>query len=314
MAARYLKSVEGNKDIDINKAESGERGRAPKMVQKPGKSSADIPRTIDSYAHTSDELKAHQTSRSLLQLKTCWPSLHFEEYDAIASKSKKLIYEPIDIEDKITACMDEIPEFVVCDDEYLSMTDVATDFYPKIVLNYRGAPADNYCKYSSHYCPEPATTPEKINLQINEILQNNKATRIYLTQRQLDGYLFWRLQHGGKIKFPHILVEDENNFAGKVATISIIAGIVAILGVGFRHPILSFCRSIPSRLSSPNNNDVPQGITSNSTPPADQSSAIENKKVEQADPSESSTSSSTIIDSVDSTTENTEELEERVEI
>ncbi len=168
MAARYLKSVEGNPDIDINKAESGRRGRTPKMVQKPAKTLNDAPRLIDSHPQTAEERKAHQTSRTLLEINGCWTTTSYETYKTAGEKSGKLSYELIDA-DRLNACMDDLPEFIICNDEYLSMTNVE-GWSPKQVLNHRGTRVPD-CESPFTNCPEPATTPEKINLQINELLK-----------------------------------------------------------------------------------------------------------------------------------------------
>lgn len=305
IAARYLKSVEGNPDIDINKAESGRRGRTPKMVQKPAKSLNEAPRLIDSHSRTAEERKAHQTSRTLLEINGCWTTTSFETYRTNGEKSGELVYELVDA-DLHNACMDDLPEFIICGDKYLSMTNVE-GWYPKQVLNYRGTSVRNYCKLESDNCPKPATTPEKINLQINELLKKDKATRIYLTQAQHESYLFWRLMHGGQIKFPHIRVEDNNQYSAR--KMWFILG-----GLGVASTSFFICMAIDlARRASKNNGDSQQMNCINRSP-ADQQRTTEDKKNKIDDPSESSTSSSIIIESVDSTTEDPEDAEVRIDV
>lgn len=305
MAARYLKSVEGNPDIDINKAESGRRGRTPKMVQKPANPLNDAPRLIDSHSQTAEERKAHQTSRTLLEINGCWPTTSFETYRTAGMKSGELIYELVDA-DELNACMNDLPEFIICGDKYLSMTNVAV-WCPMQVLNYRGTSIGNYCELESTGRPEPATTPEKINLQINELLKKNKATRIYLTPEQHDSYLFWRLMHGGQIKFPHIRVESADQHSGRMGLYFL--GAVGVAGIS----ALTYGFISQARKECENKGNS-QRITCINRTPADQQHATEDKKDKIDDPSESSTSSSIIIESVDSTTEDPEDAEVRIDI
>ena len=305
IAARYLKSIEGNSDIDINKAESGERDRTPKMVQKSGKSLPDTSGMMDSYPHTAYEIKAHQTSRTLMQTSICSRDFTVSQYIKAVSKSEGLEYNLFDTIAN-DDCIYSLPQFVICSNRNVKLIDTEI-WQPWQVVAYRPVTVSDHCDYSLVNCLEPATTPEKINLQINELLKKDKGTRIYLTPEQLEGYLIWRLQHGYKGKFPHIRVEDkgssfDRNFAYGACTVG---GIIGLLTLCL--PIYFRSRKHPSDCSS-------QTITCINRSSEGRQSATDDTTAENDDPAESSTSSSTIIDSIDSTTEDSDDAAEMIDI
>ncbi len=128
-----------------------------------------------------------------------------------------------------------------------------------------------------------------------------------MTPEQHDSYLFWRLMHGGKIKFPHIRVEDKIQIQSKI--VMYIAGAIGVATIS----ALTYGCISQARKECENKGNS-QRITCINRSPAGQQHATEDKKDKIDDPSESSTSSSIIIESVDSTTEDPEDAEVRIDI
>lgn len=136
-------------------------------------------------------------------------------------------------------CMSDIPEFIVCSNEYLGLTQWSLSGYPAQVLQYRSVPDDGY----SPTAPYPVSkTPADINAEIHKTLQNNQATRIYLSRVQLDSYLTWRLSHGGGVNFPYMRVDDESEVYARNVAIGVgaTAGIAVCTFAGIS--ILGFRR------------------------------------------------------------------------
>jgi hypothetical protein len=225
MAARYLKSVEGNPNIDINKARAQDQQKVPKMVEKSMNPSVKNQWPSLANDHLSDELKSAQTSRNLLETKVCVPYPDLDQYQKKAREIKELEYETSLYVDDVSVCMSEIPEFIVCSNRYLHLTQWSLFGYPAQILLYRSVPNDGYPPTD----PLPLSkTSADINAEIHETLQNNKATRIYLSQEQLDSYLNWRLSQGSGLNFPYIRVDDES----KVDTRNVAIGLGIIGGIG----------------------------------------------------------------------------------
>ncbi|MFM8466878.1 MAG: hypothetical protein ACKOAO_04875, partial [Oxalobacteraceae bacterium] len=232
MAARYLKSVEGNPNIDINKARGQEQQKAPKMTQKSSNSIAKDQWPTLVHVDLSDELTTSQASRSLLETAGCVGGSTVEDYLNLPEKSDKLAYEVFGVADFCLTCIKDIPEFVVCSDGYLPLADLRLAGYPSGELHYR--PVSSYEKYVAPPRPESKTPADKINAEIHDTLQNNKATRIYLSREQLDSYLTWRLSHGGGINFQYIRVDDKDEVFGKNVAIggAVAAGVGMSIFVG----------------------------------------------------------------------------------
>lgn len=226
IAARYLKSVEGNPDIDINKAKGQGQQIAPKMTQKSSASSIKDQWPALANAEFSIESKTTQIGRNLLATEgECVPDVYV--YVSEAQKiSDKLTYEIYGVTDAIhPPCMEDTPVFVVCSDEYLKLTNLRSWNYPAQTMWYRKNPDWD----TQDYQPQSQPSSDKINAEIHEALRNNKATRIYLSPEQLDAYLSWRLSHGGSINFQYIRVDDEANVSHRNTMIGV--GIIA--GIGF---------------------------------------------------------------------------------
>jgi hypothetical protein len=218
MAARYLKSVKGNSNIDINKPNAQEKDKTPAMIQKSSHSQikdqwASIPQ-ID----TSDEIKTYRTARTLLDTQNCESGLSVRKYLAAVEKSGPLTYEYVGFGNLDTACLADTPEFIVCSNQHLRSLKARVSDYPSQELQIR-----------SSLGGDASTNPERINAEIHAALQKNKATRVYLTSEQLDSYTSWQLSHGGSLNFQYIRVDDtEKVNASRGLTL---AGIVVVSSV-----------------------------------------------------------------------------------
>ncbi len=233
MADRYLKSVEGNPNIDINKANIEENQKMPRMVQKSESMLTERQWPTAAHPEATDEMKARQTSRTLLDWDPRAPFHSVAVYLRNMQERNKLAYEVFGVTDKNSVYMKDIPEFVVCGDQYLSESDLIVGDYPSREVQYRMVPVNNDFKHHE-VLVRNNTSAEKINADIHENLNINKATRFYLTAQQLDNYLAWRLIQGADINFRYIRVEDGEQYTNRnlgyalpfmVGTIACMAGI-----------------------------------------------------------------------------------------
>ncbi len=116
-----------------------------------------------------------------------------------------------------TTCIEQLPEFIVCSEPYVEYTFYDPFDWPKQILDYRNitalweeSPHKGSCAlWWKIDCPEPATTAEEINHQIDDALQTHVGTRTYLNQTQLNSYLDWRKANGTAKDFKFILVRDK---------------------------------------------------------------------------------------------------------
>lgn len=141
----------------------------------------------------------------------------FAEYQEVMESFAPLSYQLVGGGDPNTTCIEQLPEFIVCSDPYLENTFYDPFNWPKQILDYRNisslweeSPNKGSCAlWWKIDCPEPATTPEEINHQIDDALQTHVGTRTYLNQTQLDAYLDWRKANGTAKDFRFILVRDK---------------------------------------------------------------------------------------------------------
>ena len=204
IAARYLQSVEGNPNIDINKASARGQDKTPKMVQR--KSNAQTKDEWPSLAPSGipSDIKTREVTRTLLDVQNCEPELSVSKYLARVGSSAKVTHEWIG-GDPDAACLSDTPEFIICSEQYLPSTKVLVSGYPSQELQLR-----------SHLGSEASTDSEKTNAEIHNALQNNKATRIYLTAEQLESYTSWQRSHGGSQNFQYIRVDDTEKVNARV--------------------------------------------------------------------------------------------------
>ncbi len=185
MADRYLKSVKGNPNIDINRANIQENQKMPRMVQKSESMLTERQWPTAAHPEATDEMKARQTSRTLLDWDPRAPFHSVAVYLRNMQERNKLAYEVFGVTDKNSVYMKDIPEFVVCGDQYLSESDLIVGDYPSREVQYRMVPVNNDFKHHE-VLVRNNTSAEKINADIHENLNINKATRFYLTAQQLD--------------------------------------------------------------------------------------------------------------------------------
>lgn len=143
---------------------------------------------------------------------------YFDQYkDLKAEFAPQLAYDLIGGGDPQCTCIKQLPEFIVCSDQYLGYTFYDPFDWPKQFLDYRNVTAlwdengigGSCTRWWSNECPEPATTHDDIMLQIDETLKQSPGTRTYLNQSLLDAYLDWRKANGAADGFQYILVADK---------------------------------------------------------------------------------------------------------
>jgi hypothetical protein len=216
MAARYLKSVEGNPDIDINKVGERQQQKTPKMVQK----SASASETLKALGYEqSPEKQTITMERSVESVRrTCRQTV--KEY--IEDPSQTVLRRQIQIEfvgesNPNDVCWADIPEFVVCKNPDSYREFWANTPLREKVLDYshseamHGNYADDFapCDFYPDLCPTLETSPEEINLQISQTIREYPRTRVYLNQTQLDDFLKWREDNGETEKLNYTLVSDK---------------------------------------------------------------------------------------------------------
>ena len=216
MAARYLKSVEGNPDIDINKVGERQQQKTPKMVQK----SASASETLKALGYEqSPEKQTITMERSVESVRrTCRQTV--KEY--IEDPSLTILRRQIQIEfvgesNPNDVCWADIPEFVVCKNPDSYREFWANTPLREKVLDYshseamHGNYADDFapCDFYPDLCPTLETSPEEINLQISQTIREYPRTRVYLNQTQLDDFLKWREDNGETEKLNYTLVSDK---------------------------------------------------------------------------------------------------------
>ncbi len=215
IAGRYLNSVESNPSIDINKI--------PKMKSRDRIDHelpiADVPRADGSKKRSA----ACNRSEYVWPHPECQEG-YFDEYKALMEDGRwwevgacPVSFELIGSGDPSCICIRELPQFVICSDQYLEGTLFNMRGWPQKILEYRNVsglgtdydPVGPCARWGGSICPEPATTPEEINVQIDETIETNPATVVYLTPSQLEGYLAWRKTNGTLDDFQYIRVSDK---------------------------------------------------------------------------------------------------------
>lgn len=215
IAARYLKSIEGNADIDINKI--------PKM------------KVLDRIDHELPITNVQKAIEKIKRKADCnrsehsWPhpecqERYFDEYKAVKEDGSywkggicPVSYDLIGGGDPRCTCIRDLPQFVVCSEQYLEETLFDSLGWPQQILDYRNVSglwsehgSEGSCaREGRDMCPDPATTPDEINVQIEETIKKNTATVVYLMPVQLDDYLSWRKTNGTMDGFQYIRVADK---------------------------------------------------------------------------------------------------------
>ncbi len=200
--------------------------QAPRMVQRetaaaehPERFEHDLPLAAESRAPANTK-RAADCNRT----DNVWPhpeckARYVDEYKALLEQYFTLSCELVGGGDPHCTCLNEVPVFVTCVDELIGETLYDNPGYfdwPKQILDYRNitqlwdeSSIQGSCTLRTPIdCPAPATTREGIFRQIDESLNQTKATRVYLNQTQLDDYLAWRRSQGEMDGFRYVHVAN----------------------------------------------------------------------------------------------------------
>jgi hypothetical protein len=217
IAARYLKSVEGNPDIDINKL--------PKMKSLE-RIEHELPmadETVSSEEARHDEERIDGDGRNAVDeplKRDAWNCFEpFLGAKGWVEKGSHINYDLVGNADPATACATWLPRMITCSDEYLKETTGKTGLFSKRILDYRNfVDPDGWECYASKSefvsdfvkCPTPETDPDEINQQIYNYTRNKYlAPKIYLNQTQLDDFLQFLSEKGELEQFSYIHVYDK---------------------------------------------------------------------------------------------------------
>jgi len=199
ISAAYLKSIEGTPNIDINKI--------PKMSTR-NRIDFELPITDDKQ---SNEITPENQKR---QIYACWNGhWYFEDKEAVES-STHLEFNWIGNLKNPRACAGDVPQFIICSDQYLGETIWPGEFHNKVILDYRNVTrlyTNGWCNPMWEYieCPTPATEIDEINQQIDTTIKQNRLVRIYLNETDLNNYLEFRNETGELENFNYILISDK---------------------------------------------------------------------------------------------------------
>jgi hypothetical protein len=200
IAARYLKSIEGNTDIDINKI--------PKMSTR-NRIDFELPITDEKL---SNEITPENQKR---QIYACWKGhWYFEAKEGVESGTH-LEFNWIGNLKNPHACTDGTSQFIVCSDQYLGETIRPQWIHNDVILDYRNVTSlyndYGWCLPMWEYleCPTPATEIDDINQQIDTTIKQNRQVRIYLNETDLNNYLEFRNETGELENFNYILISDK---------------------------------------------------------------------------------------------------------
>ncbi len=216
-------SNSGKPHATAGNGHSAPEEQTPRMVQKAGNADRlewfdhDLPLAADPSTKAKRAAGCNRTDN-------IWPhpeckARYVDEYKEIIERYMILSCELIGGGDPQCTCMNDVPVFVTCVDEYIGETLFDNPGYfewPKQILDYRNITQmwnenslQGSCTFSTHIdCPEPATGREDMFRQIDESLNHTKATRVYLNQTQLDDYLAWRKDKGAMNGFRYVRVSN----------------------------------------------------------------------------------------------------------
>lgn len=199
ISAAYLKSIEGNPNIDINKI--------PKMSTR-DRIDFELPITDEKQ---SNEITPENQKR---QIYACWNGhWYFQDKEAVES-STHLEFNWIGNLKNPRACAGDVPQFIICSDQYLGETIWPAEFHNNVILDYRNVTrlyTNGWCHpmWQDLICPTPATEIDDINQQIDATIKQNRLVRIYLNETDLNNYLEFRNETGELENFNYILISDK---------------------------------------------------------------------------------------------------------
>ena len=199
ISAAYLKSIEGTPNIDINKI--------PKMSTR-DRIDFELPITDEKQ---SNEITPENQKR---QIYACWNGHWYSEDKEAVESSTHLEFNWIGNLKNPRACAGDVPQFIICSDQYLGETIWPAEFHNKVILDYRNVTrlyTNGWCHpmWQDIECPTPATEIDDINQQIDDTIKQNRLVRIYLNETDLTNYLEFRNETGELENFNYILISDK---------------------------------------------------------------------------------------------------------
>ena len=243
IAARYLKSIEGNPDIDINKL--------PKMKSRE-RIDHDLP--IVDLKHELVTTKRGFDDLSQINRTRCtrndfwWITTRCVDDLMHVAKSNYRPNSPLTFELKGSAdpdcvCLVDVPRFIICSPKNFEYVHEGRSLLiGEHILDYRNF-SELYKEPSGKCspvwnwrfdCPKPAVNPVEVNQQIDQALNQPTTATILLNQTQLDDYLRHRESYEDLENFTYILVGDNPNFKGEIQSskpdnsAAIVAGVASL--------------------------------------------------------------------------------------
>ena len=172
---------------------------------------------IDFELPITDEKQSNEITpeNQKRQIYACWNGhWYFEDKEAVES-STHLEFNWIGNLNNPRACTGDVPQFIICSDQYLGETIWPAEFHNKVILDYRNVTGlyndYGWCLPMWQYleCPTPATEIDDINQQIDATIKQNLLVRIYLNETDLNNYLEFRNETGELENFNYILISDK---------------------------------------------------------------------------------------------------------
>lgn len=243
IAERYLQSITGNPNIDIN--------RVPKMTSRDriehelpivdvnvepaiAKRKIDFDISINRTRCSPDDYDP--------DIRGCDDEL-FHAAKADVEFDTPLLFELKGSGEPDCTCLTDVPRFIVCSTQNFGYVHEKRRYIiGEHILDYRnvsqlyGEPSGK-CSPRWNWlfdCPTPATKPEEINRQIDDALNKSTTATIFLNQTLLSAYLSHRKANGELDNFTYALVSDdprENTGPAKPNMAAIISAAVAAAGL-----------------------------------------------------------------------------------
>lgn len=253
-AAKYLKSIEGNPDIDINKI--------PKMKSR-DRFEYELPIATASQIKTLKRVADCTSIPKNFWDNYCSNDIVFSSFKASTEYFAPVQTDLIGGDNPNCTCLEDLPIFLICNDDNLQATHYTWLVWREQFLDYRNfsqlyRESDNTqvdsskgrCKVWPQICPKPETSEMAINRQIDEAMESGLLTNVYLNQTQLDGYLLWRKYHDKPENFSYVVISDKpvnpinaTDMSGMIASVTgaaIAATGIATIGL---IRLVNYCRS-----------------------------------------------------------------------
>ena len=223
IAAAYLKSIEGNPGIDINKA--------PKMMSR-DRIEHDLP---IAYFSQKRGITCNSTMSTVMEDKGCYLDSSFYEHKVQIESKTPLQVEINGDLDPLCVCILETPKFITGSDRNVEfVAKHYQGFYSTGgTLDCRNTPglyeSDGRCGNINDWflhCKKADTSPEKINQQIDEAVSTSFPNTVFLTTNQFNDYMAWRKVNGkSNENFGYLFYSDKKN--GVTIIADVVRGVFA---------------------------------------------------------------------------------------